>query len=93
MAGGASLSAVAERPVIAEQPAALAEFDFTALHRQASDALAELRQSQERRLALGRNSGLLSALDPAFRRIGPPYFAIAFWHASHTLAGVAGMSM
>ena len=49
IAGGVSLTAVAERPVIAEQPAAMAEIDFTALHRQASDALESLRRSPQLR--------------------------------------------
>jgi hypothetical protein len=47
IAGGVSLTAVAERPVIAKQPVAMAEIDFTALHRQASDALESLRRSQQ----------------------------------------------
>jgi hypothetical protein len=57
MAGAASLSvAAAEWPPISQRPsAAPAEYDFTALHRQASAALAELRQSQERRLASAEN--------------------------------------
>jgi hypothetical protein len=61
MAGGVGLAAVAERPVApaqqavavqqppAIQEAALPEFDFTALHRQASDALDNLRRAQQRR--------------------------------------------
>ncbi len=61
MAGGVGLAAVAERPVFAVQQAvavqqtttiqqaALPEFDFTALHRQASDALDNLRRAQLRR--------------------------------------------
>ena len=59
MAGGVGLAAVAERPVVAVQQAvaasewprqaAPAEFDFTALHRQASDALDNLRRAQQRR--------------------------------------------
>jgi hypothetical protein len=44
-ADGASLSAVAEWPVISERQVAPAEFDFTAMHRQASDALDNLRRS------------------------------------------------
>ena len=48
IAGAASLSAVAQWPAISEQQAAPAEFDFTVLHRQASDALDNLRQSQKR---------------------------------------------
>ena len=51
IAGGASLSAVAEWPVTSERPVAVAEFDFTALHRQASDALDNLRRAQEARRA------------------------------------------
>jgi hypothetical protein len=51
IAAGASLSAVSERPVTAERRMAAAEFDFTALHRQASDALDSLRRAQERRQA------------------------------------------
>jgi hypothetical protein len=47
IAVGASLSAVAEWPAISEQQAAPAEFDFTVLHRQASDALDNLRRSQQ----------------------------------------------
>ena len=49
IAGGVSLTAVAERPVIAKQHVAMAEIDFTALHRQASDALDNLRRSQQLR--------------------------------------------
>jgi len=49
IAGGASLSAVAQWPAIFEQQVAPAEIDFTALHRQASDALDNLRRSQQRR--------------------------------------------
>ena len=49
IAAGASLSAVAEWPALSEQQVAPAEFDFTALHRQASDALDNLRRSQQRR--------------------------------------------
>jgi hypothetical protein len=51
IAGSAALSAVAEWPATPEQQAAPAEYDFTALRQQASDALTALRQSQERRLA------------------------------------------
>jgi hypothetical protein len=48
--------AAAEWPVISQRPsAAPAEYDFTALHREASAALAELRQSQECRLASAEN--------------------------------------
>ena len=48
IAGAASLSAEAQWPAISEQQAAPAEFDFTVLHRQASDALDNLRRSQQR---------------------------------------------
>ena len=48
IAGGISLSALAQWPAISEQQAAPAEFDFTVLHRQASDALDNPRQSQQR---------------------------------------------
>jgi hypothetical protein len=47
IAGVASLSAVTQWPAISEQQAAPAEFDFTLLHRQASDALDSLRRSQQ----------------------------------------------
>ena len=47
IAGGISLSAVAQWPAISEQQMAPAEFDFTVLHRQASDALDNLRRSQQ----------------------------------------------
>ena len=49
IAGGISLSAVAQWPAISEQQAAPAEIDFTVLHRQASDALDNLRRSQQLR--------------------------------------------
>jgi hypothetical protein len=49
IAGGVGLSMVAERPVIAERPVAMADIDFSALHRQASDALDNLRRSQQQR--------------------------------------------
>ncbi len=50
MAGGVGLTAMVERPVVAAIPqAAPAEFDFTALHRQASDALDNLRRAQQNR--------------------------------------------
>ena len=62
MAGGVGLAAVAERPVVPMQQAAAIqhvavvreaaappEFDFTALHREASDALDKLRRAQQRR--------------------------------------------
>jgi hypothetical protein len=55
MAGGAGLAAVAERPLATGQQATLIqeaplpEFDFTALHREASDALDNLRRAQQRR--------------------------------------------
>ena len=48
IAVGISLFAVAQWPAISEQQMAPAEFDFTVLHRQASDALDNLRQSQQR---------------------------------------------
>ena len=48
IAVGISLSAVAQWPAISEQQVAPAEFDFTVLHRQASDALENLRRSQQR---------------------------------------------
>ncbi len=54
LAGGVGLTAVAERPAapvrqaIAIQQVALPEFDFTALHRQASEALDNLRRAQQR---------------------------------------------
>ena len=48
IAGGISLSALAQWPAISEQQVAPAEFDFTVLHRQASDALENLRRSQQR---------------------------------------------
>jgi hypothetical protein len=47
--GGASLSAVAEWPVVSERQVAPAEIIFTALHRWASEALDNLRRSQQRR--------------------------------------------
>jgi hypothetical protein len=47
IAGGVSLSALAQWPAISEQQVAPAEFDFTMLHRQASDALDNLRRSQQ----------------------------------------------
>jgi hypothetical protein len=61
MACSVGLAAVAERPAVtmqqvaaaeqaaAIQQAALPEFDFTALHREASDALDNLRRAQQRR--------------------------------------------
>ena len=49
IAGGISLSAMAQWPAISEQQAAPAEIDFTVLHRQASDALDNLRRSQQLR--------------------------------------------
>ena len=49
VAGGATLTAVAEWPLSREPQMAPAEFDFTALHQQASDALDNLRRSQQRR--------------------------------------------
>ena len=47
IAVGISLSAVAQWPTISEQQVASAEFDFTVLHQQASDALDNLRRSQQ----------------------------------------------
>jgi hypothetical protein len=47
IAAGVSLSVVTERPVVAERPVAMADVDFTALRRQASDALDNLRLSQQ----------------------------------------------
>ena len=49
IAGGISLSAVAQWPAISEQQVAPAEIDFTVLRRQASDALDNLRRSQQLR--------------------------------------------
>ena len=49
IAGGAGLSAVPQWPAISKQQVAAAEIDFTVLHRQASDALDNLRRSQESR--------------------------------------------
>ena len=49
IADGISLSAVAQWPAISEQQVAPAEIDFTVLHRQASDALDNLRRSQQLR--------------------------------------------
>jgi hypothetical protein len=48
IAGGASLTAVSQRPVSFEPQVAATEIDFTALHQQASDALDNLRYLQER---------------------------------------------
>jgi Spy/CpxP family protein refolding chaperone len=49
IAGVASLSAAAQWPLAPVQQMAPAEIDFTALHQQASDALDNLRRSQQRR--------------------------------------------
>jgi hypothetical protein len=49
IAGVASLSAAAQWPLASVQQMAPAEIDFAALHRQASDALDNLRRSQQRR--------------------------------------------
>jgi len=49
IAGVASLSAAAQWPLARVQQMAPAEIDFTALHQQASDALDNLRRSQQRR--------------------------------------------
>ena len=48
IAGGASLSVLAQWPALSERQVAPAEIDFTVLHRQASDALDNPRQSQQR---------------------------------------------
>jgi hypothetical protein len=45
IAGGMSHSMVTKRSVIAERPVAMADIDFTTLHRQANEALDELRQT------------------------------------------------
>jgi putative NADH-flavin reductase len=47
--GVASLSAAAQWPLAPVQQMAPVEIDFTALHQQASDALDNLRRSQQRR--------------------------------------------
>ena len=47
IAGVASLSAAAQWPLAPVQQMAPAEIDFTALHQQASDALDNLRRSQQ----------------------------------------------
>lgn len=49
IAGVASLSAAAQWPLASVQQMAPAEIDFAALHQQASDALDNLRRSQQRR--------------------------------------------
>jgi len=46
VAAGAGLSTLAEWPAVAERQVAPAEIDFTVLHRQASNALDNLRRSQ-----------------------------------------------
>ena len=51
IAGGVSLSVVSQRPLTSEPQVAAADIDFTALRRQASDALDNLRRAQERRQA------------------------------------------
>jgi hypothetical protein len=48
IAGGLGLSVVTERPLVAEKPVAIADIDFTALHRQANEALDRLRQADRR---------------------------------------------
>jgi hypothetical protein len=53
IAAGISLTAVVEKPVTAERPVAMADIDFTALHRQASDALDNLRRAQQRGVQTG----------------------------------------
>ena len=47
--GVASLSAAVQWPLAPVQQMAPAEIDFAALHQQASDALDNLRRSQQRR--------------------------------------------
>ena len=49
IAGVASLSAAVQWPLAPVQQMAPAEIDFAALHQQASDALDNLRRSQQRR--------------------------------------------
>jgi hypothetical protein len=49
VAAGASLSAMSGRLITPERQVAAAEFDFKTLHRQANDALDNLRVLQERR--------------------------------------------
>jgi hypothetical protein len=51
--GAAGLSAVAEWRAAPVEQVAPAEIDFTALHRQASDALDNLRRSQQSRATTG----------------------------------------
>jgi hypothetical protein len=51
IASGVSLSLVSQRPSTSEPQLAAAEIDFTALRRQASDALDNLRRAQESRRA------------------------------------------
>ena len=71
IAGGASLTAVPQRPAISEQQAAATEIDFAALHRQASDALDNLRSSQDTQrapAALARRFLILSARSPRQKR-------------------------
>jgi len=51
-AGGISLSVMAQRPLTLARPVTAAEIDFAGLHRQASDALDNLRRSHDSRPAL-----------------------------------------
>ncbi len=51
--GAAGLSAVPEWRPAPVQQVAPAEFDFTALHRQANEALENLRRSQQSRATTG----------------------------------------
>ena len=51
IAGGASLSIMSERVLTSERQVAVAEPDFATLHRQASDALDNLRRSPQSRRA------------------------------------------
>jgi hypothetical protein len=44
-AGGISLSVMAQRPLTFARPVTAAEIDFASLHRQASDALDNLRHA------------------------------------------------
>ncbi|HTT46847.1 MAG TPA: hypothetical protein VMG39_02480 [Pseudolabrys sp.] len=56
IAAAASQFALKEQRAMDEQRMVAAEPDFALLHRQARDALAALRQSHERRLALAVSS-------------------------------------
>ena len=88
--GGVSLSAVAQWPAIFEQQVAPAEIDAA--------------PTGQRRTRQPSPVPAISGPDELCRLLIPPgrgraaerssaYFTIAFRHASHTLAGVAGMSM